>query len=211
MDASVVRFSQPPARLPPEFEPDMEKIKRRLLKYGVDPTPKILKNLRKKEIQKHNRRTKRQTESEGETVYTEAQRQSMEEEARFETLKREYKQFTRTVSGDRSGGERSLIVGNPWEGIERVRLKELVGGVRREDLSDGKTRRENLKELKKILEQDLRWVLEDDVDDVEEEYSLVAARNDDVGFDPAKRWRNEGEAVRVLVDRYLIIFSKAFD
>ncbi|XP_056842511.1 pentatricopeptide repeat-containing protein At5g67570, chloroplastic [Raphanus sativus] len=201
MDASVVRFSQPPARLPPEFEPDMEKIKRRLLKYGVDPTPKILKNLRKKEIQKHNRRTKRQTESEGETVYTEAQRQSMEEEARFETLKREYKQFTRTVSGDRSGGERSLIVGNPWEGIERVRLKELVGGVRREDLSDGKTRRENLKELKKILEQDLRWVLEDDVDDVEEEYSLVAARNDDVGFDPAKRWRNEGEAVRVLVDR----------
>ncbi|KAJ0241983.1 Pentatricopeptide repeat-containing protein [Hirschfeldia incana] len=201
MDASVVRFSQTPARLPPEFEPDMEKIKRRLLKYDVVPTPKILKNLRKKEIQKHNRRTKRQTES-SEAETTEAQRQSTEEEARFETLKQEYKQFTRTtVSGnDRSGGggERSLIVGNPWEGIERVRLKELVGGVRREEVSGGKTRKENLKELKKILEQDLRWVLDDDVDDVEEEYS----RNDDVvGFDPAKRWRNEGEAVRVLVDR----------
>ncbi|CAN7024214.1 hypothetical protein IGI04_024133 [Brassica rapa subsp. trilocularis] len=194
MDASVVRFSQSPARLPPEFEPDMEKIKRRLLKYDVDPTPKILKTLRKKEIQKHNRRTKRQTESE--TVYTEAQRRTMEEEAHFETLRREYKQFSRTDSGNRSGdGERSLIVGNPWEGIERVRLKELVGSVRREEVSGGKLRKENLKELKKILEQDLRWVLEDDVDDVED-------RNDDVGgFDPAKRWRNEGEAVRVLVDR----------
>ncbi|WZZ00849.1 hypothetical protein YC2023_073177 [Brassica napus] len=199
MDASVVRFSQSPARLPPEFEPDMEKIKRRLLKYDVDPTPKILKTLRKKEIQKYNRRTKRQTESE--TVYTEAQRRTMEEEAHFETLRREYKQFTRTDSGNRSGdGERSLIVGNPWEGIERVRLKELVGSVRREEVSGGKLRRENLKELKKILEQDLRWVLEDDVDDVEDYDS--AARNDDVGgFDPAKRWRNEGEAVRVLVDR----------
>ena len=203
MDASVVRFSQSPARLPPEFEPDMEKIKRRLLKYDVDPTPKILKTLRKKEIQKYNRRTKLQTESE--TVYTEAQIRTMEEEAHFETLRREYKQFTRTDSGNRSGdGERSLIVGNPWEGIERVRLKELVGSVRREEVSGGKLRRENLKELKKILEQDLRWVLEDDVDDVEEYDS--AARNDDVGgFDPAKRWRNEGEAVRVLVDRYMII------
>ncbi|KAF8081999.1 hypothetical protein N665_0853s0011 [Sinapis alba] len=200
MDASsVVRFSQSPAILPPEFEPDMEKIKRRLLKYGVDPTPKILKNLRRKEIQKHNRRTKRQTESE--TVYTKAQKQTMEEEARFETLRREYKQFTRTVPGNKSdaGGDGGLIVGNPWEGIEKVRLKELVSGVRREEVSGGKSRKENLKELKKILEQDLRWVLEDDVD-VEEEYDLTA-RNDDVGFDPAKRWRNEGEAVRVLVDR----------
>ncbi|CAF1706734.1 unnamed protein product [Brassica napus] len=201
MDASVVRFSQSPARLPPEFEPDMEKIKRRLLKYDVDPTPKILKTLRKKEIQKHNRRTKRLTESNSETVYTEAQRRTMEEEAHFETLRREYKQFTRTDSGNRNGdGERNLIVGNPWEGIERVRLKELVGSVRREEVSGGKLRKENLKELKKILEQDLRWVLEDDVDDVEEYDS--AARDDDVGgFDPAKRWRNEGEAVRVLVDR----------
>ncbi|KAL0677329.1 hypothetical protein Bca4012_005310 [Brassica carinata] len=125
----------------------------------------------------------------------------MEEEAHFETLRREYKQFTRTDSGNRNGdGERNLIVGNPWEGIERVRLKELVGSVRREEVSGGKLRKENLKELKKILEQDLRWVLEDDVDDVEEYDS--AARDDDVGgFDPAKRWRNEGEAVRVLVDR----------
>ncbi|EFH42956.1 EMB1408 [Arabidopsis lyrata subsp. lyrata] len=191
MDASVVRFSQSPARVPPEFEPDMEKIKRRLLKYGVDPTPKILNNLRKKEIQKHNRRTKRETESEAE-VYTEAQKQSMEEEARFQTLRREYKQFTRSISG-KSGGDVGLMVGNPWEGIERVKLKELVSGVRREEVSGGELKKENLKELKKILEKDLRWVLEDDVD--VEEYDL------DKEFDPAKRWRTEGEAVRVLVDR----------
>ncbi|KAG2327183.1 hypothetical protein Bca52824_009911 [Brassica carinata] len=191
MDASVVRFSQSPARLPPEFEPDMEKIKRRLVKYGVDPTPRILRNLRKRKFKST-------------TGEPSAQRQSMEEEARFETLRREYKQFTRTVSGNRSdagaGDGGGLIVGNPWEGIERVRLKELVSGVRREEVSGGKSRKENLKELKKILEQDLRWVLEDDVDDVEGYDS--PARNDDVGvFDPAKRWRNEGEAVRVLVDR----------
>lgn len=196
----MVRFSQSPARVPTEFEPDMEKIKRRLLKYGVDPSPKILKTLRKKEIQKYNRKTKRQIESESE-VYTEAQKQSMEEEADFETVRREYKQFTRTISGKRGGeGGRidgGLMVGNPWEGIERVRLKELVSGVRREEVSGGKLRKENLKELKKILEQDLRWVLEDDVD--VEEYAL--AGNEDRDFDPAKRWRNEGEAVRVLVDR----------
>ncbi|VYS71724.1 unnamed protein product [Arabidopsis thaliana] len=191
MDASVVRFSQSPARVPPEFEPDMEKIKRRLLKYGVDPTPKILNNLRKKEIQKHNRRTKRETESEAE-VYKEAQKQSMEEEARFQTLRREYKQFTRSISG-KSGGDVGLMVGNPWEGIERVKLKELVSGVRREEVSAGELKKENLKELKKILEKDLRWVLDDDVD--VEEFDL------DKEFDPAKRWRNEGEAVRVLVDR----------
>ncbi|CAA7034633.1 unnamed protein product [Microthlaspi erraticum] len=200
MDASVVRFSQSPARLPPEFEPDMEKIKRRLLKYGVDPTPKILKTLRKKEIQKYNRKTKRQIDSEAE-VYTEAQKQSMEEEAHFQTVRREFKQFNRTISGKRGGeGGRidgGLMVGNPWEGIERVRLKELVSGVRREEVSGGKLRKENLKELKKILEQDLRWVLDDDVD--VEEYAL--AGNEDRDFDPAKRWRNEGEAVRVLVDR----------
>ncbi|VVB18184.1 unnamed protein product [Arabis nemorensis] len=200
MDSSVVRFSQSPARVTPEFEPDMEKIKRRLLKYGVDPTPKILSNLRKKEIQKHNRKTKRQIESESE-VYTEAEKQSMEEEARFQTLKQEYKQFTRTISGKKSGDggriDGGLLVGNPWEGIERVRLKELVSGVRREEVSGGKLRKENLKELKKILDQDLRWVLDDDVD--VEDYEM--ARNEDREFDPAKRWRNEGEAVRVLVDR----------
>lgn len=201
-----MRFSQSPARVTPEFEPDMEKIKRRLLKYGVDPSPKILNNLRKKEIQKHNRRTKRETESEAE-MYTEAQKQSMEEEARFQTLRREYRQFTRSISG-KSGGDGGridggLMVGNPWEGIERVKLKELVSGVRREEVSGGELKKENLKELKKILEKDLRWVLEDDVD--VEEYDL------DKEFDPAKRWRNEGEAVRVLVDRFDTLFFFHFN
>lgn len=204
----MVRFSQSPARVPPEFEPDMEKIKRRLLKYGVDPTPKILSNLRKKEIQKHNRKTKRQIESEAETseVYTEAEKQSMEEEAHFQTIRREYKQFTRPISGKRDGDggriDGGLMVGNPWEGIERVRLKELVSGVQREEVSGGKPRKENLKELKKILEEDLRWVLDDDVD--VEEYDM--AGNEYREFDPAKRWRNEGEAVRVLVDRFFSLF-----
>ncbi|CAN8251458.1 unnamed protein product [Cochlearia groenlandica] len=200
MDASVVRFAQSPARISPEFEPDMEKIKRRLLKYGVEPTPKILNNLRKKEIQKHNRKNKPQIESE-----SEAQRLNLEEEARFQTLRSEYKQFTRKISGKSDGGGDGggggggrLMVGNPWEGIERVRLKELVSDVRREEISGGKSKIENLKELKKILEKDLRWVLEDEDLDFEE-YGVLG--NEDKGFDPANRWRNEGEAIRVLIDR----------
>ncbi|XP_010550311.1 PREDICTED: pentatricopeptide repeat-containing protein At5g67570, chloroplastic [Tarenaya hassleriana] len=212
MDASLVRLSPTPVTAaaspkgPPEFEPVMEKMKQRLLKHGVHPTPKIIRNLRKKELQKYNRRIKRQSESDaaGSPVVTEAQRQALEEETHFRTLRREYKQFTRAakkgggagqVDGD--GGDGGLIAGKPWEGMERARLKELVSGGRREEVGGGKLRRENLDELKEMLEQDLRWVLEDDI----ELEGLELSGNDRWGFDPGKRWASEGDAIKVLVNR----------
>ncbi|KAG5241031.1 pentatricopeptide repeat-containing protein [Salix suchowensis] len=157
----------------------------------VYPTPKIVHNLRKKEIQKHNRKLSKDVEFQKQTLLV------LEEESRFQALHHEYKEFNKAISGKRrgeSGGD--LLVGKPWERIERVKLKEIGSGSR--EFNGGKLKRENLRELKEIFEGNLKWVLDDDID-VEDSDWLRSGGEEK--WDPAKRWRGEGEAIRFLVDR----------
>ena len=121
-----------PPQIPlPKFEPDLDKLKLHLLKYGVEPTPKILHALRKKEIQKHRRRAERLAAKSPEPPITPAERRALAEEARFQTLRREFREFNRAVAA------------KPWERPERLELGlglgsgELGGdgeGLRREEV-----------------------------------------------------------------------------
>ncbi|XP_011012061.1 PREDICTED: pentatricopeptide repeat-containing protein At5g67570, chloroplastic isoform X1 [Populus euphratica] len=175
----------------PQFEPNIEAIKRRLLKRGVYPTPKIVHNLRKKEIQKHNRKLNKDVEFQRQALFV------LEEESHFQALKHEYKEFNKAISEERrceSGG--GLLVGKPWERIERVKLKEIGSGSR--EFNGGKLKRENLRQLKEVFEGNLKWVFDDDID-VEDSDWLRSGGEEK--WDPAKRWRGEGEAIRFLVDR----------
>ncbi|XP_021274126.1 pentatricopeptide repeat-containing protein At5g67570, chloroplastic [Herrania umbratica] len=192
MEASVVPSPQLP---PPQFEPNTENIKRKLLRKGVYPTPKIIRTLRKREIQKHTRKTK---QSQPQTPpLTALQFQSLAEESHFLTLKREYKRFSRALNPKKEPRGPSLV-GKPWERIERAKLAELVS---ENGEFDGESlKRENLVELREIFEKDLRWVLDDDVD-VEDDGGLLPSERPAKDWDPSKRWRNEKEAIRFLVNR----------
>lgn len=94
-------------------------------------------------------------------------------------------------------------MGKPWERIERANLRELLS--RNEEFHGESLKRENLVELREMLEKDLRWVLEDDVD-VEDNDWLPQSEKPARDWDPSKRWRNEKEAIRFLVNRFLFFF-----
>lgn len=103
MDASIVPSPKLP---PPHFQPNTENIKRRLLRKGVYPTPKIVRTLRKREILKHNRKTK-QPQPETPSLSA-SDLQSLAEESHFLTLKREYRRFSKALNP--KGSARVL----PW-------------------------------------------------------------------------------------------------
>ncbi|XVF17516.1 hypothetical protein REPUB_Repub10bG0129600 [Reevesia pubescens] len=179
----------------PQFEPNTENIKRKLLRKGVYPTPKIVRTLRKREIQKLDRKTKK---SQSETPpLTASELQSLAEEYHFLTLKREYKRFSKALNNAKTEPQNRSLVGKPWERIERAKLAELVS--KNEEFHGEGLKRENLVELREMFEKDLRWVLEDDVDvDGDDDWQSKKPARD---WDPYKRWRNEKEAIRFLVDR----------
>ncbi|XP_012491972.1 pentatricopeptide repeat-containing protein At5g67570, chloroplastic [Gossypium raimondii] len=192
MDASIVPSPKLP---PPHFEPNTENIKRRLLRKGVYPTPKIVRTLRKREILKHNRKTK-QPQPETPSLSA-SDLQSLAEESHFLTLKREYRRFSEALNPKRERQSPSLA-GKPWERIEGPKLRDLVS--ENEELHGESLKRQNLKELREMFEEDLRWVLEDDVD-VEDDDCLLPTEKQMQDLDTSKRWRNEKEAIRFLVDR----------
>ncbi|KAK8482327.1 hypothetical protein V6N13_123978 [Hibiscus sabdariffa] len=185
----------PPAPSPSQFEPNTENIKRKLLRKGLHPTPKIIRTLSKREILKHNRKTKQKSQSETPSLAA-SDLQSLAEQSHFLTLKREYKRFSKALSSktERQGP----LVGKPWERIEGAKLRDLVS--ENEEFHGESLNRENLKDLREMFQEDLRWVLEDDVD-VEDDGWLLPADKQERDFDPSKRWRNEKEAIRFLVDR----------
>lgn len=91
------------------------------------------------------------------------------------------------------------MAGKPWERIEGPKLRDLVSED--EEFHGESLKRQNLKELKEMFEEDLRWVLEDDVD-VEDDDCLLPTEKQMQDLGPSKRWRNEKEAIRFLVDRF---------
>eukprot|EP00261_Vitis_vinifera_P017522 XP_010647242.1 PREDICTED: pentatricopeptide repeat-containing protein At5g67570, chloroplastic [Vitis vinifera] len=165
----------PPTGIP---TPNTEKIKRNLIRKGVYPTPKIIHTLRKKEIQKSIRKSKRlanqnQSPTEDEEV---------NEEAHFRTLKREYTKLSK-----------ALMVGKPWE---RPGFKEILNGS--VEYGGERLKREHLRELSEILEKrgEVRWLLDDDV-----EVEQGSSGNERRGWSPARRRGGDADAIRFLVDR----------
>lgn len=192
MEASGSTSHQLPAT--PKFRPNIERIKQHLLKNGVFPTPKIVHTLRKKAIQKHNRKESKKS-AQSLDYLPPAQQLALLEEAHFEKLKREYKEFNKAVNA---------MVGLPWEGVERVKLRELASG--RKEYEGGLMRRDRLRELGEIFEgrkrEELQWVLEDG----DFEWDGNRVESVDSNWDPQKsrKRRTESEAVKFLVTRFVL-------
>ncbi|KAJ9170557.1 hypothetical protein P3X46_018656 [Hevea brasiliensis] len=193
MEASTAPSSSPSA---PQFQPNIDAIKRRLLRKGVYPTPKITRALRKKEIQKHNRKLTKMAQTQQPPPLTTPQKQALAEESHFQTLKREYRCFTKAIKTETRSGSSGLLVGRPWEGIERARLREFASGNK--EFNGPKLKTENLRELKEIFEDGLTWVLDNDIE-IEDDGWLRSENKRE--FDPFKRRRNDREAIRFLVNR----------
>lgn len=162
--------------------PDTEKIKQRLIRKGVQPTPKIIHALRKKQLQKSIRKSKA-LEKQGRPP---TEDEKVEEEAYFQTIKREYRESSK-----------ALMVGKPWE---RPGFKEVLNAS--VEYSGERLKREHLRELGEILEKrgEVRWLLDDDVE-VEQGSSGGERRE----WNPSRRRRSDAEAIRFLVDRYLLL------
>ncbi|XP_043709476.1 pentatricopeptide repeat-containing protein At5g67570, chloroplastic isoform X2 [Telopea speciosissima] len=193
-----------PTRIPTSsFEPDTEKIKRKLLRMGVFPTPKIVHTLRKKEIQKSTRQSKSIADKNKalgiENPLSESQRQFIAEEAHFQDIAREYKTINHYFKVKPRAGDKTAVpmVGLPWESSARAALRELVSSSK--EYSGEKIKAEHLEELRQILSHrnrsSLRWLLDDDIEEAcrsefEQDRRL-----------PAKRRGGEADAIRFLVDR----------
>ncbi|KAF3792498.1 Pentatricopeptide repeat-containing protein [Nymphaea thermarum] len=148
----------------PQFQPNTEKLRRRLLRGGVTPTPKILHVLRKKELQKFRRRSnKKEKQPADASSVSEADA----EELRFRDALEEYRMVMREVKGgekDEKGGGLVRVAGKPWEGgIQLLRDSVEFG---REDVG-GRLKEEHLEELRGILAKrnrdSLSWLLDDDI------------------------------------------------
>ncbi|KAI8031526.1 Pentatricopeptide repeat-containing protein [Camellia lanceoleosa] len=180
---------------PTTTQPNTDKIKQKLLHKGVYPTPKIIHTLRKKHLQKSlrksNRRLASQSQSQSQPPLTDSQKQSIAEESHFQTLKAEYKNFTKSISTKTRDDDGVLpMVGKPWERLERVQFRELSSSSR--EYCGDKLKSQPLRELSEILQKG--WLLDNDV--VFEQGSLKGERKI---WAPPKR--SEAEAIRFLVDK----------
>ncbi|KAG6663093.1 hypothetical protein CIPAW_02G002000 [Carya illinoinensis] len=189
----------PPLLPTPMFEPDTQQIKRKLVQKGVLPTPKIIHILRKKQIQKNNRKLNPLSQkSQATQPLSESQKQALAEDSHFQTLKNEYKDFTKAVKAETGVKTRTLMVGKPWESLERAGIREISSESR--EYCGEKLKREKLSELRELFEERkreaLRWVLDDDVL-VKEEW----LDGEKEVWEPSKRRRSEAEDVRFLVHR----------
>ncbi|WOK92361.1 hypothetical protein Cni_G01052 [Canna indica] len=176
--------------------PDNEAIRQRLLRKGVSPTPRILHNLRKKEAQKVVRRTKKRALREQPPPLSESQRQELEEDDLFRTVRAEY----RAVREDlRRRGEREVVLsGRPWEGSKAVDLSNLKSA--REDPVEGRLKTEELEELRRTFAErveQFRWLLvNDEVEDTGEFIDKQKRKP------PKSRpMIGDEEKIRMLVDR----------
>ncbi|XP_054809240.1 pentatricopeptide repeat-containing protein At5g67570, chloroplastic [Prosopis cineraria] len=184
-----------------KYEPDTENIKRKLIQKGVYPTPKIIHTRRKKEIQKHNRKLKRLAEQDNHVPrLTRSQKQELLDEYKFQTLKSEYKEFSKAIEAKVGKKAEAMMVGRPWDGLEKVEFLELAGT--NGEYGGEKLRKESLKELKEMFEarklDELRWVLDDDIEMNEDWFN---DENESRGAGRKTRKRSEAEVIRFLVAR----------
>ncbi|KAF5749679.1 hypothetical protein HS088_TW03G00004 [Tripterygium wilfordii] len=191
MEASSTTPTPPPF----QFQPDTEKIKQYLLKRGVYPIPKFVRNISKKQIQKYNRTLRKRPSQTQSSILTQSQKQALPDETHFRNLKREYRRFTRTISPE---GGSTYLVGSPWVRIERLRSREIASETM--EFNGEKLKKENLKELREMFEEDLRWVLDDDMEMLEGIDCYYSNETwDSVRL--GRRQRSEAERIRFLVDR----------
>lgn len=189
------------------YEPDTENIKRKLIKKGVYPTPKIIHTLRKKEIQKHNRKVKRLAEQDDQLPrLTQSQKQQLSEENHFQALKREYKEFSKAIEAKTGETTDALMVGRPWEGLKKVEFLELTRANK--EYGGEKLSKDSLKELKEMFEarkrDELQWVLDDDIELNEDWFN---GENERLGVGKKRRKRSEAEVIRFLVNRFVLNFK----
>ncbi|XP_027347685.1 pentatricopeptide repeat-containing protein At5g67570, chloroplastic [Abrus precatorius] len=181
-----------------QFQPDTDKIRRNLIQKGVNPTPKIIHTLRKKQIQKHNRKLKREAKQSPPPL-TDAQLQTLSEEQHFQTLKHEFKEFTKAIEAETHANETKplLMAGKPWEGVEKVEFLEQARACK--EYRGEKLKRESLMELKELFQarkmDELMWLFDDDLE-IDE-----LCFNQSYGVRNKTRNRSESEAIRFLVDR----------
>ncbi|PRQ48209.1 hypothetical protein RchiOBHm_Chr2g0108141 [Rosa chinensis] len=121
---------------------------------------------------------------------SESQSQALSEETHFQTLKAEYKSFTRAVKSKNGGGE--LTVGMPWERVERIGFRELASSSG--EYGGEKLKKEELNALREMFEtrkrEELKWVLDDHVEIKEEWFD-----GENRVWDPTKRRRGGGDSV----------------
>ncbi|CAN6289037.1 unnamed protein product [Urochloa humidicola] len=138
-----------PSRSKPRPAPTTETLRRRLLRRGVSPTPKILHTLRKKEALKALRRARKDTEAAAAAAAAAlhprdgalAVVEEDEEETRFRAAAAEYR----------------ALVGRPWDGAARAPAPR-GGGGEEEGLA-------GLREMLVARRGDgFRWLLDDDVE-----------------------------------------------
>lgn len=200
---------------PTNFRPNTDNIARKLVHRGVHPTPKIIHTLRKKAIQKHNRRRQKENDPSGRSP--EGKDGTSGEYSEYLALREEYRELNRAWKSKRSdfdGDPGSEMVGLPWEGIERVRMRETLGcGGGEEGFGVlGKVgKREGLRELGEMFEErrreELRWLLDDDdlELDGEEKEGLSSSEKDGLdwsdGMRKSKRIRTEDESIKFLAAR----------
>ncbi|CAI9111267.1 OLC1v1011446C1 [Oldenlandia corymbosa var. corymbosa] len=180
----------PPPLPSPPTPPNTEQIKQKLLRQGVVPTPKIIHAIRKKELQKINRRAAKLAAKQPLPPLTESQKQALSEETHFQAIKSEYKSFTNAINGGKK------MVGKPWERLDRFKLRELASESTEYD--GGKLKIEHLRELSDIMEGErgkLRWLLDDDVE-VEDGW----LQSETSTWKPPKQ--SEGEAIPIFLDRF---------
>jgi hypothetical protein len=142
--------------------PTTETLRRRLLRKGVSPTPKILHALRKKESLKALRRARKDTAAVAVAPNYEAL-DVEDEEALFHAAAAEYR----------------ALMGRPWDGVVRGVVPPHVDG-----LGDGKGL-DGMKDMLAARRGDgFRWLLDDDLEvevAQEKRQSPSAALKADVG------------------------------
>ncbi|CAL0308851.1 unnamed protein product [Lupinus luteus] len=126
---------------------------------------------------------------------------SQSQQQHYQTLKHEYKEFTKSLQSKPNSKTQSLLMkGKPWEGLrkveflEHVRVKEEYGGE--------KLKRESLKELREMFEarkmDELKWVFDDAI---EMDQVWFNGEPETWGGENKRSKRSEGEVIRFLVDR----------
>ncbi|CAM0873312.1 unnamed protein product [Alopecurus aequalis] len=168
--------SNPAANRKPRPTPTAETLRRRLLRKGVSPTPKILHALRKKEAHKSLRRARKDTSTANAPPKEEAL--VAEEEASFRAASEEYR----------------ALMGRPWDCAR--------SGTGPPRVASGE---EGLDGLRKLLEGrkggGVQWLLDDDVE--KEEADDAKGKQRRVGSGWISEVGDEERKIELLVSRLI--------